>query len=42
LYKVDPEMAVNIEHEDASFGQIDGLTYAAQNLLAAAKQAGVG
>ena len=28
-------MAVNIEHEDASFGQIEGLKYAADNLIAA-------
>jgi sugar phosphate isomerase/epimerase len=41
LYKVDPDMAVNIEHEDASLGQIEGLRYAAENLLAAADQAGI-
>jgi hypothetical protein len=27
--------AVNIEHEDASFGQVEGLEFAARNLLAA-------
>jgi sugar phosphate isomerase/epimerase len=41
LHKVDPELPVNIEHEDATFGQIEGLEYAAKNLLAAAQQAGV-
>ena len=32
--------AVNIEHEDASFGQIEGLEYAARNLIKAAERAG--
>ena len=41
IYKVDPEMPVNIEHEDATFGQIEGLKFAADNLLAAADQAGL-
>jgi sugar phosphate isomerase/epimerase len=41
IYKVDPDMPVNIEHEDATFGQIEGLKYAADNLLAAADQAGL-
>ena len=41
LHKVDPDMVVNIEHEDASFGQIEGLQYAAENLLSAAERAGV-
>ena len=41
IYKVDPDMAVNIEHEDATFGQIEGLKFAADNLLAAADQAGL-
>ncbi|HJX43586.1 MAG TPA: sugar phosphate isomerase/epimerase [Geodermatophilus sp.] len=36
LAEVDPEMAVNIEHEDASFGRLDGLALAAENLRAAA------
>ncbi|MBX3087421.1 MAG: sugar phosphate isomerase/epimerase [Cryobacterium sp.] len=35
LEKVDPNMAVNIEHEDAELGQIEGLAVAAKNLLAA-------
>ncbi len=33
--KIDPEMAVNIEHEDAELGQLDGLRLAAETLLAA-------
>ena len=33
--------AVNIEHEDASFGQVEGLRYAAENLIAAAEKAGL-
>jgi sugar phosphate isomerase/epimerase len=36
LADVDPDMAVNIEHEDASFGRLDGLALAAENLRAAA------
>ena len=35
LGKVDPDMAVNIEHEDQELGQIEGLRYAARTLLAA-------
>jgi len=41
LHKVDPNIAVNIEHEDQSLGQIEGLTLAATNLKAAAAAAGV-
>jgi len=41
LAAVDPDMAVNIEHEDAEFDQVEGLRLAAQNLLAAAAAAGV-
>jgi sugar phosphate isomerase/epimerase len=41
LYKVDPEMPVNIEHEDATLGQIEGLKFAAENLLSAAERAGL-
>ncbi|MFI6676234.1 sugar phosphate isomerase/epimerase family protein [Kribbella sp. NPDC050470] len=41
LHKVDPDLPVNIEHEDASFGQIEGLKFAADNLIAAAEKAGV-
>ncbi|WP_255770416.1 sugar phosphate isomerase/epimerase family protein [Pseudarthrobacter sulfonivorans] len=33
LYEVDPEMLVNIEHEDTSLGRIEGLQVAAQVLL---------
>jgi sugar phosphate isomerase/epimerase len=36
LAEVDPNMAVNIEHEDASYSRLDGLALAAENLLAAA------
>ncbi len=36
LKAVDPGIAVNIEHEDASLGQIEGLALAAENLIAAA------
>jgi sugar phosphate isomerase/epimerase len=35
LEKVDPNMAVNIEHEDQELDQLDGLRYAAQTLLEA-------
>ena len=37
LQKVDPEMAVNIEHEDQELGQIEGLRFAARTLLDAAR-----
>jgi sugar phosphate isomerase/epimerase len=33
--------AVNIEHEDATFGQVEGLRFASENLVAAAEKAGV-
>ncbi len=36
LEKVDPTMAVNIEHEDAELGQIEGLAFAARTLRDAA------
>ena len=36
LADVDPDMAVNIEHEDAAYGRLDGLALAAENLRAAA------
>jgi sugar phosphate isomerase/epimerase len=36
LERVDPDMAVNIEHEDAELGQLEGLESAARVLLAAA------
>ena len=41
VHKINPDLAVNIEHEDASFGQIEGLEFAARNLVAAGEQAGV-
>jgi sugar phosphate isomerase/epimerase len=37
LRKVNPEIAVNIEHEDVELGQVEGLSFAAENLVAAAK-----
>jgi len=36
LAEVDPDMAVNIEHEDAAYSQTEGLALAAKNLTAAA------
>jgi sugar phosphate isomerase/epimerase len=36
LAEVDPDMAVNIEHEDAGYSRIEGLAIAAENLRAAA------
>ncbi|WP_136609269.1 sugar phosphate isomerase/epimerase family protein [Sinomonas albida] len=41
LYEVDAEMMVNIEHEDVSFGRIEGLEVAAGVLLEAARSVGV-
>ena len=41
LRDVDPEMAVNIEHEDQSFDQVQGLEFAAGNLLRAAADVGL-
>jgi sugar phosphate isomerase/epimerase len=41
LAAVDPDMAVNIEHEDQELDQIEGLRQAAENLRAAAVRAGV-
>ncbi len=40
LYEIDPDMLVNIEHEDVSLGRIEGLEVAAQVLLEAARNAG--
>jgi len=34
--EIDPDMAVNLEHEDASYSRLDGLALAAGNLRAAA------
>ncbi|MFM6975029.1 MAG: sugar phosphate isomerase/epimerase family protein [Agromyces sp.] len=41
LYEVDPEMLVNIEHEDTSMGRIEGLEFAAGVLHEAAQLAGI-
>ena len=41
LYAMDPDMWVNIEHEDVSLGRIEGLQVAAGVLLDAARRAGV-
>ncbi|NMO02430.1 sugar phosphate isomerase/epimerase [Gordonia sp. TBRC 11910] len=41
LYRVDENMAVNIEHEDVSLGRIEGLQVAADVLLTAAEAATV-
>jgi sugar phosphate isomerase/epimerase len=38
LAEVDPDMAVNIEHEDAAYSRLDGLALAAENLRAAAEK----
>jgi sugar phosphate isomerase/epimerase len=38
LSRVDPEMPVNIEHEDFELDQLEGLRYAAETLLSAAGQ----
>ena len=34
--EIDPDMAVNIEHEDADYSRLDGLALAAENLRSAA------
>ena len=41
LYAIDPDMLVNIEHEDVSLGRIEGLEVAAGVLLDAAQRAGI-
>ncbi|GAB3522931.1 sugar phosphate isomerase/epimerase family protein [Arthrobacter monumenti] len=41
LHDVDPDMAVNIEHEDVSLGRIEGLEAAASVLREAAESAAV-
>jgi sugar phosphate isomerase/epimerase len=41
LAAVDPDMAINIEHEDQEFDRLEGLRLAAENLKAAAEIAGV-
>ncbi len=37
LHKVDPDMPVNIEHEDQELDQLEGLRFAANTLIEAAK-----
>jgi sugar phosphate isomerase/epimerase len=41
LARVDPDMAVNIEHEDAAYDPVEGLRLAADTLIAAKDRAGV-
>jgi sugar phosphate isomerase/epimerase len=41
LHKVNPSIAVNIEHEDPHMGRIEGLQFAANSLRQAADQAGI-
>jgi sugar phosphate isomerase/epimerase len=38
LERIDPDMAVNIEHEDQELDQLDGLRFAAETLHAAARR----
>jgi sugar phosphate isomerase/epimerase len=40
LRKIDPDMAVNIEHEDQELDQLEGLRYAADTLRTAASRLG--
>jgi sugar phosphate isomerase/epimerase len=37
LHKIDPDMPVNIEHEDQELDQLEGLRFAANTLIEAAK-----
>jgi sugar phosphate isomerase/epimerase len=41
LHVVDPDMLVNIEHEDVTLSRIEGLEVAASVLLDAARRAGI-
>lgn len=41
LYEVDPNMIVNIEHEDTSMGRVEGLEFATNVLYEAADKAGI-
>ncbi|MCL8024515.1 sugar phosphate isomerase/epimerase family protein [Nocardioides bruguierae] len=41
LNKIDPDMCVNIEHEDTSLGRVEGLTEAAGVLFEAAEKVGL-
>jgi len=38
LAAIDPDMAVNIEHEDLELDQMEGLRYAAETLKRAARR----
>ena len=38
LGKIDPDMAVNIEHEDQELDQLEGLRLAAETLRSAASR----
>jgi sugar phosphate isomerase/epimerase len=40
LRRIDPDMAVNIEHEDQELDQMEGLRYAAETLRSAASRLG--
>jgi sugar phosphate isomerase/epimerase len=40
LAKIDPDMAVNIEHEDQELDQLEGLRHAAETLRTAASRLG--
>ncbi|MFM6967966.1 MAG: sugar phosphate isomerase/epimerase family protein [Microbacteriaceae bacterium] len=42
LHRVDPNMIVNIEHEDVSMGRVEGLEFAAKVLFEAERIAGLG
>jgi hypothetical protein len=37
-WDIDPDMAVNIEHEDQELDQLEGLRYAAETLRTAASR----
>jgi len=41
LNRVDPNMIINIEHEDVSMGRVEGLEYASEVILEAARKAGI-
>jgi len=41
LSRVDRDMAVNIEHEDASYDPVEGLRLAAETLIVAKDRAGL-
>jgi len=41
LNQVDPNMIINIEHEDTSMGRVEGLEFATKVLMEAASKAGI-